>query len=363
MAALFLALTLVLSAVPGQAQPISKKDLGRKALETVVSHLKSDDSDVRARAAEILGATGNKAALGMLRAMLNDKDKYVRIAAAKALWELGSPAGMKTVYAILNDIPAQGPVAVTNTPLTELKIISQNKIRENALVALAAMKGDKAADELYKLKNDNYGPIRDAAARELARLGHEEDLAQFTDALASEDEAIRYESAALMSKICAGTAAAPMKALLTTEKSVRVRIAVLEALKCNPEKKDAMPELITLADDENLTIKYKAVAVLSGIKDPKVQAKLAEVAAGTQDLRLRITAQEGLILNGAAPDAALAQSAMDSVSPETKLEALEVISAFLESDAMPLLAQALDDDNVQVKLSAALQVLKRFSKK
>jgi len=30
---------------------------------------------------------------------------------------------------------------------------------------------------------------------------------------------------------------------------------------------------------------------------------------------------------------------------------------------MPLLGQALNDDNVQVKLAAALQVLNRFSKK
>ena len=35
---------------------------------------------------------------------------------------------------------------------------------------------------LFNLKNDNYGPIRDAAAKELARLGDSDELAQFLDA-------------------------------------------------------------------------------------------------------------------------------------------------------------------------------------
>lgn len=363
MAAQLLALLLALPALPAGAQSVSRADLGRKALQTVVTHLKSEDSDVRAKAAEILGAAGNKAALGMLKAMLGDRDKYVRIAAARALWELGSPAGVKTVYAILNDIPAQGTVPVTNAPLVELKIISQNKIRENAMAALAWMKGEKAAPELYKLKNDNYGTIRDAAARELAKLGHEEELAQFTEALASEDEAIRFESAALLGRICAAQAAAPLKTLLAAEKSVRVRMAVLDALKCNPARKEAAAELLKLADDQNPTLKYKAVAALAGIKDAKVQAKQSEIAAAGADIRLKISAQKGLTLAGGQPDKASVQSALDAVSPEVKLEALDVITAFTDADAIPLLAQALEDVSVPVKLEAALQVLKRFSRK
>jgi HEAT repeat protein len=363
MAAQLLALLLALPACPAEAQAVSRKDLGRKALETVVAHLKSPDSDVRAKAAEILGAAGNKAALGMLKGMLADKDKYVRVAAARALWELGSPAGVKTVYAILNDIPAQGSVPVTNIPLVELKIISQNKIRENAMAALAWMKGEKAAPELYKLKNDNYGTIRDAAARELAKLGHEEELTPFVEALASEDEAIRYESAGLMARICAAEAAAPLTALLKAEKSVRVKMAALDALKCNPSRKEAADELLKLADDQNPTIKYKAVAALSGIKDPKVQARQTQIAASTNDIRLKISAQKGLMLAGGQPDKAAAQSALDAVSPEVKLEALDVIASFPDDDAAPLLAQALEDVSVPVKLEAALQVLKRFTRK
>jgi HEAT repeat protein len=355
-------LVSLLSPLVCGAQALSRADLGRKALETVVTHLKSDDSDVRAMAAEILGEAGNKSAAGILKKILDDKDKYVRIAAARSLWELGSPTGIKTIYAIINDVPAQGPVAVTNSPLVELKVISQNKIRAKAMEALVKMKGGKAADVLFKMKNDNYGTIRDAAARELAKIGYDDELVQFIEALASEDEGLRYESAMIMSEVCSPAAADPLKTLLAAEKSVRVRMAALDALKCNPSKKDALPELLKLADDENPTIRYKAVAVLSGIKDSRAQAKLATVAEGTSDIRFKITAQKGLILGGRPPDPATARSALDANSPDVKMAALEVIAAFTEAEAMPLLAAGLDDTNVQVKLSAALQVLKRFSK-
>jgi len=364
MVALISALLFVLPALPGQAAPMSRSELGRKALATVVAQLKSDDSDLRAQAAEILGATGNKAAIPMMKGLLADKDKYVRIAAARSLWELGSPAGIKTIYAIINDVPAQGTVPVTNSPLVELKVISQNKIRTKAMEALVAMKGKDASDVLYKMKNDNYGTIRDAAARELAKLGNGEELTQFTDALASEDEAVRYESAMVLSKLCVSAAADPLRALLPAEKSVRVQMAALDALKCNPSKKDALDEVLKLADSSNPTLKYKAVAVLSGIKDSKAQAKLSAVAAAdSSDIRLRITAQKGLMFNGAPAAIEVAQSALSAVNPEVKLEALDVVEGFTEDEAMPLLAQAMDDTSVQVKLASALQVLKRFARK
>ncbi len=363
MVALLVALLIAFPALPGHAQSLSKKDLGRKALQTVVSHLKSDDSDVRALAAAILGGAGNQAATGVLKTMLEDRDKYVRIAAARALWELGSPVGMKVLLGIINDVPAQGPITVTNTPLVELKIISQNKIREKAIESYAGIKGEKGADLLYKLKNDNYGPVRDAAARELARLGHGEELSQFIEALGAEDEAIRYEGASGLSKICSGAAAGPLAKLLAAEKSVRVRMAALDALKCSPSKDEAAEVLIQLADDQNPTIKYKAVSALCGIKSARVKEKLAALAAGASDIRTKITVQRGLILSGVPADLKVAQDAMSAATPEIRLEAVEVASAFSDAEALPLLAQALDDPDTSVKLAGALQTLKRAAKK
>lgn len=363
MVALLLAILIVFPALPGQAQPLSKKDLGRKALQLVVDHLKSEDSDVRALAAEILGEAGNKAAAGVLKTLLEDRDKYVRLAASRALWELGSPAGMKIVLGIINDVPAQGPIAVTNTPLVELKIISQNKIRAKAMEIYTGIKGEKGAELLYKLKNDNYGPIRDAAALELARLGHEDELAQFIEALSAEDEAIRFEGASVLARICHSSSAGPLAKLLAAEKSVRVRMAALDALKCAPQKSEAAAILIMLAEDQNPTIKYKAAAALSGIKDSKVKEKLAALAAASPDIRIKIIAQKGLMLSGVPADPRIAQDAMSAASPEIRLEALEVAASLGDADALPLLAQALDDPDTKVKLAGALQTLKRASRK
>lgn len=363
MVVLLVPLLLAFAAQPGQAQSLSKKELGTKALQIVAAHLKSDDSDVRALAARVLGEAGNKAAAGALRNMLGDRDKYVRIAAARALWELGSPAGLKTVTGIMEDVPAQGPVPVTNNPLVELKIISQNKIREKAMETYAWMKGEKAADLLYKLKNDNYGPVRDAAARELARLGRDEELAQFTAALTDPDEAIRYESCSVLAKVCHPSAAAPLAKLLAGENSVRVKMAALDALKCTPSRKDAADILVKLSDDDNPTIKYKAVAALGGIKDNKVKARLTAVAAETQDIRLRITAHRGLILSGTTGQLNPVRDAMSAASPDIRLEALEVAAALPDQDSFPVFAQALEDPDTTVKLTGALHILRKASRK
>jgi len=349
---------------PAEAQPAERQSLrevGKKALETVALHVKDRDSEVRAKAAEVLGQAGNKAAAGILEAMLQDRDKYVRIAAARALWELGISTGLKTVYAIINDVPARG--TVVNSPLVELKMISQNKIRENALEALVYMRREKATDVLYKLKNDDYGAIRDAAARELAGLGGSEELEQFTGALSSEDEAVRYQSATALAKICAAGAVRSLTELLGAEKAVRVRVAALEAIGCSAEKKNSLAELMKLSEDANPTIKFKAVAALGGIKDEKVKARFEAISAETTDIRLKLAAQKGLILSGGKGDVRAAQSGLDAISPEVRLEALDLLAHFSLEESRGPLAKALEDENPKVKLTAALQIIKRFSLK
>ncbi len=363
MAVIVSLLLAAIPALPGQAQTLSRKELGTRALRIVVDHLRSEDSDVRALAVRILGEAGNKAAAGTLRNMLGDRDKYVRIAAARALWELGSPAGLKTVTGIIDDVPAQGPVPVTNNPLVELKIISQNKVREKAIETYAWMKGEKASPLLYRLKNDAYGPVRDAAARELARLGRTEELSQFTEALSDEDEAIRFESCSVLAKICHPGAAEPLAKLLASETSVRVRMAALDALRCSPARKDAVDLLIKLSEDENHTVKYKAVQALGGIRDAKAKARLAAVAGETQDIRLRIAAQRGLVLAGDAGDLNTVRDAMTAATPETRLDAVEVAASFQDDDAFLVFAQALDDADTSVKLNAALQILRKAARK
>jgi len=343
-----------------RGQEISNQELGRKALGVTLSYVKDRDSDVRSLAADVLGQTGNSSAAGVLKKMLADPDKYTRINAAQALWELGNASGMKTIYAIIGDVPAQAPV--NNSPLAELKIISQNKIREHAIEAMARMKGKKAAEMLFELKNDVFGSIRDSAARELARMGYSEELEQFLDAAASEDEAMRFEGANSLSKICSSAAAESLRGLLAPANSMRVRIAALDALKCSQGGKAAVPELLKLAEDPNPTIRFKAVSSLSSIRDGKAFEKLKEISRTTNDISLKIAALKGLADGGEKADVELLTRAFDSTSQDVKLEALEALQLVADEDARKCLLLALDDSSVTVRLGAALQVLKRFAK-
>lgn len=348
-------------AAPAEPRQPSRAELGKKALEIVSVNLKSKDSEVRVRAAEVLGLAGNPSVRPALEKMMQDPDKYVRIAAAGAVWELGSPAGLKVLYAIINDSPKVS--GESSSPLDALKVISRNKIREKAIEKLASMRGEKAAATLAKLKDDDHGSIRDAAARELARLGRKPELSQFLDALASEEEPVRYEAAVSLGRVCAKEAVRPLTELVSSEKSVRVRVAALEALKCSPGKQAAAAELLKLADDQNPTLRHRAVAALGGIRENNVKAKLKAVAAETTDIRLKLAARKGLADAGEPPDADTAYRALSAVSAEVRLEALEFTETLPAEDSLRLLSTALDDESQAVRLAAALQTIRRFAKK
>jgi HEAT repeat protein len=354
-------LLLLLTTGFARGQEISNRDLGRKALETTLAYVKSPDSDIRGLAADVLGQAGNSAAKGVLAKLLSDPDKHVRINAAQALWRLGYRSGFKVLHGIINDVPAQGPVV--NSPLVELKIISQNKIREHAIEALARMDGEKAPEMLFNLKNDAYGSIRDVAARELARLGYSDELAQFLDAVESPDEALRFEGVRILAKICNSAAVPPLKGLLLNDKSIRVRIAALDALKCMDGRKGALDELLKLADDLNPTLKFKAVEALSAVNDKRAFEKLKELYGAAGDISLKVAALKGLMAGGEKPDAEVFSRAFDSNNQEAKLDALQALQGVPDAQAKPHLLAALGDNSVEVRLSAALQVLKRFSKK
>jgi HEAT repeat protein len=354
-------LLILLSSGLTRGQELSNKDLGHKALELALTYIKSQDSDIRSMAADVLGQTGNKSAAGVLKKLLSDRDQHTRITAPEALWNLGDPSGLKTIYAIIGDVPAQG--TVNNSPLVQLKIISQNKIREHAIEALARVKGEKVVEMLFGLKNDNYGSIRDVAARELARLGYSEELAQFLDAVTSEDEAIRFEGTSILAKICNSDAVGPLKNLLATEKSMRVRIAALDALKCMNGSKNALAELLKLSGDPNPTIKFKAVCALSSVRDKKAFEKLKEISGVSNDIGLKVAALKGIMAGGEEADEDVLTRAFDSNSQEVKLDALKVLQSMPDEKVKQYLTTALGDNSVNVQLGAALQVLKRFAKK
>ncbi len=353
LAALCLFFTPSLGAEDGKA-------LGRKALGIVVTHLADADSEVREKALRVMGATGNRGALSTLRKSLSDPDKHVRIAAAEALWQLGDSSGLRTVNAIINDKPAQG--TIVNSPLVELKMISQNNIRARAVQALAAMRGKKSEQALFALLNDSFGKIRDTAALELARLGHADQLGQFTRALASEDEGLRFAGASALAAICSGGAVSGLRDLLSAETSVRVKMAALDALACSEGKEEALAELLSLSQDKNPSVSIKALSALGGIRSARAFERLTAVIDDAEsDLGLKLAAAGSLTVSGRKPPVQLLRRAADSNSPEARMAGLRLLPQLADAEASPYLEAFLADGDLGVRLEAALQTLKRFS--
>ncbi len=337
------------------------KELGKKALLLIVKEMKNSDSDIRMLSCEILGRIGNKAAIKVLKNSLKDISKHVQISSAEALYKLGDKTALKVILDIINDIPGKKPIL--NTPLLQMKIISKNKIRERAIEAIVKILDDDAKNLLYKLKADSYPAIRDVAARQLARLGEDREMPNFIYALEDEDEAIRYEAALSLSKICSSASIYPLKLALKKETSMRVKIAILDFFLCIKGKKVFMEDMIKLASSSNATIRFKSTLALSNIKDKKVLRKMNEIYSTGKDLGIQLAAMKGLINHGKTPETGILNSALSSNDTEIKLLALDIIKGFDAAIGIPFLKIALENKDPQVRLEAAQQIVKRLSKK
>lgn len=335
-------------------------DLPKQALHIIVSNLKSKDSDIRAYAVEALGKTKNLKLVPIIKKYLSDESKYVQMASVKALWNLADNGGIKKLYEIINDIPAQG--TIVNSPLVELKIISQNKIRERAIEILVDLLGRKAKETLFELKNDNYGTIRDVAARELAKLGFKDELENFFDALNSKDEEIRYQSAQVLSKICPDDIKKIIEAL-SSEKSVRVKMFLLDTIKCSMYKKDAIEQLLELSDDKNLTIRYKAIDAMGEIESSKVDEKLKKIYMDTPDFNLKFLALKYLLKKGKININYQEIDEIFNYGDEDIKKGIIEISPFMEKEkALKYLSELMKDKNAYLQIDAAVAVINLTSK-
>lgn len=80
------------------------KELGERALGSLVCLLKHEDVDVRILSANVLGNIKEPSALGGLIVALQDPDENVRIAAAEALGKIGDVRAVEALTAALGDM-------------------------------------------------------------------------------------------------------------------------------------------------------------------------------------------------------------------------------------------------------------------
>lgn len=257
------------------------------AVEVLVRYIKSDDSDIKSYAIEAISKTGETKLIPILKRYLDDTNSYVVIAAAKSLWRLGDLSGIKKLYEIAQTLPN---VDITkDDPLTQLKIISTNRIREKAIATIVELEGIKARDLLLKIKEeDPFGQMRDAAARELARIGYKNEIDTFYQALSSQDEEIRNQAAENLSKICPNEASKIIP-FLKKERSIRVQMLLLDALRCAKITKKDEQELMKFLESQNPTLKLKSIIALLNSSNPQVISKLKEIYYDTPDIITKLT--------------------------------------------------------------------------
>lgn len=339
----------------------NKTEISKKALNVIISHLKNDDSDVKSYAIIALSKTHNARLIPAIKKYLNDPSKYVNIAAVRALWELGDVNEVSKLKEIINQSPPLEQKA--NDPLTQIKIISQNKIREKAIEALVDLEGIKAHRILLDLKeNDNFPQIRDIAARELAKIGYTDELDNFYSALNSSDEEIRNQAAQSLIRICPQESNKILSAI-KKEKSIRVKMLLFDSLKCAKLNKNEEMEILKYTQDENLTIRYKAISSLLNTKNKEVIEKLKKIYEDTPDINTKLLILKKLLeqqnVNLTEADVDYLNSVDD---PDVKRKFIE-ISNLIPGFSKKYLLNYLDDKNPYVQIDSAIKIIEMERKK
>jgi len=338
----------------------SEIPLTKEALNTIVSHLKNTDSDIRAYAIESLAKTGNTKLINLIKKYLNDESKYVRIATVKALWKLGDLKNIEILKEIISDVPQK--TLNEPDPLEELKIISKNKIREKAIEALVDLIGIKANKILLDLKeNDNYSTIRDISSRELAKIGYTQELKNFYEALFSNDEDIRYKASESLVRICPYDPSQIIKAF-RNEKSLRIKMKLLDAMICSKLSHSEEEYFIKLYSDSNQEIKYKIASILSNTSSKKTIEFLKKIYDDTPDIMIKLILLRKLynekLITLTSSDT---EYFMSHESKEIKKKLIELYDIIKGSQKY--LAKYLKDDDPYIQIDSAIAIIEKEGKK
>lgn len=345
----FIVLMLASPVLAAPASQDARKALGARALDVLRSALSHDDADVRALAAEQWGRIGNPAAVPLLEKALKDRNPYVRIAAAKSLHALGDATGARALEEIASIVPKPAKTDDALAAVEAMKTVARNKVRVEALRALAAMARPSSLPVLEKVRWDADGAVRDACTLALARLGAG-GVGEFYAALQDEDPEVRAKAVRSLGESGLPAVLARLKPL-AEDKEFVVRAAVMDALGAS-RSPDALPVLQGGLEDQNELVRAKAVEALGEIPDAG-SVPLLESARKSANAHIELLALRGLARRGRPVDAALAERALGRPDPDTQLLAVETLEWAGGERAAGALESALDDRDAKVRVRAA----------
>jgi HEAT repeat protein len=124
---------------------------GTAISQHIIDLLRAPNSELRTRAARILGQIREPLALAPLTSALRDTDEWVRAAAALALGNLLDPSATESLIVCLHDV--------------------HPSVRAAAADALGQLRDLSAREPLLPLLQDRQASVRAAAARALGRIG------------------------------------------------------------------------------------------------------------------------------------------------------------------------------------------------
>jgi len=335
---------------PEQIGPVS-----RQMVPDLVAQLKSDDWNIRGRAATALGLIGPDAkdAVTALREQLKHKSGAVRSAAAGAIWSITGESGEMC------------PI------LTDLLRGKTKAYHISAAVALGAV-GPPARVAVPKLiealERDEFPSVRATAAASLAKIGVADQavLGALERAQKDKDPTVREAAGKVLQVLRSGATAQSgeptveqcVAALQDQDPQVRAA-AAFKLSRFGEAAAKAVPGLIVVLSDKEATVRAEAAWTPARI-GPAARAALPTLAKTLRDANLRVRGLSASAI-GAQLDAskeyvpALREAlAVEQTSAKAGMAAAIWKITGDSSEALPALTGLLSSDDVVKRQNGAL---------
>ncbi len=343
------------TAPPAQSSP---GELGRRALKLLATSIFDGDADVRTAAAAAWGQIGNPAAAPLLRKALRDKNARVRVEAGYSLHLLGSNEGLAELEAIVRKgtVPVEGLSAAE-----EMRWLARSKSRILAIQRLSDVGGEEVVDIFEKTLKDPSGPVRDATAIALARMGLDEFEQQFVEATKDQDENVRAAAIKALGEIGRPELLDPISQAVGDQSEI-AREQVMLALAGYADS-DASRLLERGARDGDARVRSRALAVLAGRTDRDDSPLLREILKPATNPEIALKCQAGLARRGDRVELDLAERTLSEKDADLRGLAVDVLKAVEGPAADALLMRVAESDrDGKLRVQAAAALVKRLGK-
>ena len=352
--------------------PEELAELRQRALSVVREYAGGDDAGLRAASATALAQTRDPSLRAGLEVLLGDSSSPVRVQAALALGAMGdrqAEAVLKTALSGPSDVRLAAAMALAllgnsegHQVLVSALSAKEPSLQKQAALYLCELGDDAAKPVLSSLHNQNG--LRDdedfSALQCLSRLGEEAARAEL---LAKKDSGAsrRQKLEALFRLSELGDEAARTELRSLADKRGQEQLLAANRLS-SPEE----PQLLSVfrpvvqnefgvpagrqlaAEGVGKSGDLPQVKLLGPLLDAKVVASVRHAAAAAI---LRLASGDPGLLTTAS--LGWAQAELASGAPKRRLAALQVLGDLPSSQAVPLLAGAMQDGSVDVRLLAA----------